>query len=289
MRIAERVKNKKPTLSLEFFPPKEEKNFDKFWSNAAGLGATDPDFVSITCGAGGSAQGNTLPVANRLKNDLDFEVMVHQTCVNSTKDDLYNFLDDISQSGINNILALRGDEPKESRMNVDNKDFKYASELVNFLKTQNPDLSVAAAAYPGAHPESESIDDDFYWLKHKVEQGAEFLHTQFFFDNRQYFDFVDRLNSIGIDCPVIPGVLPILSFNSLRFILSVSGTMIPGSLYLNIEKIMHDQGPEAVIEFGIEFASKQITDLLEKGAPGIHLYTLNRAQPCLQIINNCPF
>ncbi|MFO7817460.1 MAG: methylenetetrahydrofolate reductase [NAD(P)H] [Thermodesulfobacteriota bacterium] len=289
MRIAERVKNKKPTLSLEFFPPKEGKKLDKFWSNAEELDAVDPDFVSITCGAGGSTQGNTLPVANKLKNDLNFEVMVHQTCVNSTKDDLYNFLDDIAQSGIENILALRGDEPKESSMHADNKDFEYASELVNFLKTQNPDLSVAAAAYPGAHPESKSIDDDFYWLKHKVEQGAEFLHTQFFFDNRQYFDFVDRLNGIGIDCPVIPGVLPIFSFNSLRFILSVSGTMIPGSLYLNIEKIMQDQGPEAVLEFGIEFASKQITDLLEKGAPGIHLYTLNRAQPCLQIISNCPF
>ncbi len=289
MRIIDRIKNKDKTLSLEFFPPREEKNLDKFWENTKKLKTAHPDFVSITCGAGGSAQGNTLPVARKLKKEMDFEVMVHQTCINSTRDELDEFLDKIFESDIHDVLALRGDKPRESNSESDTGDFKYASELIQYLNSKDSNLGIAAAAYPGAHPESKSIKDDFYWLKHKVDQGADFLHTQFFFDNRQYFDFVERLRASGIDCPVIPGVLPVFSFKSLRFILSVSGAMIPGSLYLEIEKIMQDDGPEAVLQFGIDFATEQISDLLEKGAPGIHLYTLNRAQPCLEIINNCPF
>lgn len=289
MRIVDGIKSKKPALSLEFFPPKEEEKFPRFWENVQQLSKANPDFVSITCGAGGSGQGNTMPTARGLKQDFGLEVMVHQTCVNSSKKELEKFLQEISRAGIENVLALRGDEPQDPAARNSKADFEYASELVKFLKDENPALCVAAAAYPGAHPESASIKEDLHWLKHKVDQGADLLHTQFFFDNRQYFDFVERLRDMGIECPVIPGVLPIFSFNSLRYILSVSGTMIPGSLFLKIEKILQDEGPDGVLRFGIDFASRQINDLLEKGAPGVHLYTLNRAQPSLDIISNCPF
>ncbi len=289
MRVIERIKSNTPTLSLEYFPPKDGSDFQKFWDNVEQLSQSNPDFVSITCGAGGSEQGNTIPVAQKMQDEMGQKVMVHQTCINSTKEELENFLEQLEHLGINNVLALRGDEPKDPAARNENSYFRYASELVDFLKSRNPELEVAGAAYPGAHPESKSIKEDFYWLKHKVDQGTDYLHTQFFFDNRQYFDFVDRLRSFKVDCPVLPGVLPILSFNSLRFILSVSGSMIPGSLYLKIEKLMQEQGPEEVLKFGKDFAREQIRDLLEKGAPGIHLYTLNRAQPCLDILKDCPF
>ncbi|MFP4168715.1 MAG: methylenetetrahydrofolate reductase [Desulfonatronovibrionaceae bacterium] len=289
MRILDKIRDKHRSLSLEFFPPKEEEKYPRFWENVEQLSRSGPDFVSITCGAGGTGRGNTMPVARTMKQDHGLEVMVHQTCVNSSREELKGFLQEISEVGIDNVLALRGDQPRDPEARTGNGEFDYASELVEFLKAQNPDLCVAAAAYPGAHPESPSIKEDLYWLKHKVEKGVDLLHTQFFFDNRQYFDFVDRLQGLGIECPVIPGVLPILSFNSLRYILSVSGTMIPGSLFLEVEKIKENQGPEGVLKFGIDFAAEQINDLLEKGAPGVHLYTLNRAQPSLDIINNCPF
>lgn len=284
MRICDLIAQKMPFVSLEFYPPKEREQWGAFFAEAEKLKAVNPLFVSVTYGAGGGTQDNTLEIAARLKNETGFEPLVHLTTVGATEERISTFLRDLKTSGIENILALRGDPPRGMcDFKPDNERFQHASDLVSFMRAGFPEFCVGVAGYPQPHPQSPTVAEDLAWTKFKIEQGAQFIVTQLFFDVRQYVDFVERLKAMGVDVPVIPGILPIMSLGSIRFILSLCGASIPGKFYLELEEADKKGGAAAVSEIGLRFAIDQCRQLLDAGAPGVHLYTLNKADACLHI------
>ncbi len=286
MKITDLIAQKNgPFYSLEFFPPRERDQWDPFFHVVEQLKAVNPLFASVTYGAGGSTQEATLEIVSHIKKAYDIETMAHFTCVGASSDSIRTMLQKFRQGGIDNVLALRGDPPKDSTIDWDTAEFAHATDLVRFIKKEFPEFCVSVAGYPGLHPESPSYESDWRYTVAKVSEGADFVITQLFFDVREYFSLTSRLSYFGVTVPVIPGILPIQSFESLRRILSLCGANIPGKLYLDLEKAHNTGGTEAVKEAGIAYASQQIRSLLDGGAPGIHLYTLNRAESCLQLID----
>ena len=284
MKIRELISTRRaPFWSLEFFPPKEKENWPKFFATVERLKALNPLFASVTYGAGGSTQDSTLDIALHIKNGLGIEPLVHLTCMGATRQTLSAYLRKLTDAGIENILALRGDPPKDSQGEPNLSDFKYASDLVRFVRENFPTCVIAVAGYPSSHVESSSFQMDLEYTKLKIRSGVDLLITQLFFDVREYFEFVDRLRSMGVQIPLLPGILPIQSMSSLRRILSLCDAKIPGKLYLALEEAEAKGGEEALREVGINFAVDQICRLLDEGAPGIHLYTMNRASMCLRI------
>ncbi|EGY24271.1 5,10-methylenetetrahydrofolate reductase [Desulfovibrio sp. A2] len=284
MKIRDRIAaSTSPFYSLEFFPPKERENWPGFFTTVERLKALNPLFASVTYGAGGSTQDNTLEITSYLKNVMGLEPMAHLTCVGATRERIADYLRRLREVNVDNVLALRGDAPKGQDFDWDTAEFRYAADLVRFTRSEQPDMGVGVAGYPAAHPESPSFASDLRHTADKVNAGADFIVTQLFFDVREYFDFVERLRGLGVDKPVLPGILPIQSLESVRRILSLCGANIPGNLYLELEAANEKGGAEAVKEAGIAFAQRQIRTLLDGGAPGIHLYTLNRADTCLRI------
>lgn len=286
MKISESIaaRNGKQFYSLEFFPPKEKQNWPSFIETVNKLKAVDPLFASVTYGAGGGTQDNTLEITAKVKAECGMEAMAHLTCVGTDKERISNFLDSLDKSGVHNILALRGDVPAGQNVDWDKAEFKHASDLVSFVRERYPHFGVSAAGYPAPHPEAVSVRLDRQHTALKVHSGSDFIVTQLFFDVREYFDLVESLKDLGVTVPVIPGVLPIQSLDSIRRILTLSGANIPGKLYLELEAAHENGGAEAVKEAGIKFAVAQIRRLIDGGAPGIHLYTLNRASTCIRIV-----
>lgn len=272
----------RPFYSLEFFPPKDEAEWPGFFAAVERLKSLDPLFASVTYGAGGGTQDNTLAVTKRIK-DMGLNPMPHLTCVNATPERLAAFLRELEEIGVSNVMALRGDAPRTEGFSWDTGVFRYASDLVTFAREAFPDLCLGVAGYPAAHPESPSFLSDIAYTKAKLDAGADFVVTQIFFDVREYFAMVERLRGMGVTKPVLPGILPVQSLESLRRILSMCGANIPGKLYLALEAANKSGGAEAVREVGLAFAVNQIRQLVDNGAPGIHLYTLNRASMCLRI------
>ena len=284
MNIAQQITAaERPFYSLEFFPPKEEKDWPAFFATVERLRSIRPLFVSVTYGAGGSGRHATLALARKLR-EMELETMVHLTCVGADRAKIAAFLRELSDAGLENVLALRGDPPQGQSVDWDKAAFRYAADLVRFIREQDPRMGIAVAGYPAAHPESATFSADREHTCDKIRAGADFVITQLFFDVREYEDFVRYLRTNGITTPVIPGVLPIQSLESVRRILSLCGANIPGKLYLELEAANERGGAAAVKEAGIAFAVRQIRRLLEFGAPGVHLYTLNRASTCLRIV-----
>lgn len=287
MRIAELIPTRRPFLSLEFFPPKERDTWPKFFAEVEKLKALDPLFVSVTYGAGGGTQANTLDVVTQLKREMGLEPMAHLTCVGASSSALRDFLRAISQAGIQNVLALRGDPPKNNPdFRFEGQEFRHASDLVRFIRAEFPDMGVGVAGIPTMHPESPDLEHDLAWLKHKVDAGGQFVVTQLFFENRLYLDYVARLRERGVGVPVLPGVMPILSMKSAEFIAGLNGRAVFGGFYEELEAAFAKGGDEAVRELGLARAASQVQGLVDAGVPGVHLYTLNRAEACLAIINN---
>ncbi|MGK7345584.1 MAG: methylenetetrahydrofolate reductase [NAD(P)H] [Candidatus Nitrospinota bacterium M3_3B_026] len=284
MRIKELLDRPGKFLSLEFFPPKESSALPAFFKAVERLKETNPLFVSVTYGAGGGTQAKTLEIVTRLKKESGLEPMAHLTCVGASGERLDGFLGGLAEAGIDNVLALRGDPPegKENFIPGDAR-FKHASDLVEFIKERYPQMGVGVAAYPEVHQEAVSAEDDLRCLKHKLDLGADFAITQLFFDNGLYWSFLDKLKKAGIEKPVIPGVMPIFSLKLIKKITSMCGASIPKDLLGRLEAAERDGGEKAVLEAGVETASEQAKRLLEGGAPGVHLYTLNRAEACLDI------
>lgn len=291
MYIGELIKKQdKPFFSVEFFPPKEKEKWNEFFQVVEKLKAINPLFASVTCGAGGSGQDNTVEIANAIKNTYGIECMAHCTCVRSDKEAMDKYLNELKNINIENILALRGDKPKNAEGIVDESlmshDFKFASDLVEYVKANHKGFAVGVAAYPAPHPESKTFAEDRKFLVEKIRKGADFAITQLFFDSREYLDLVHNLNKEGIkDCPVIPGILPIQSLASIKHTLSLCGANIPGKFFLALEKAYEEGGNEKVKELGLKYAVDQIRVLLDSGARGIHLYTLNKAELCLQLVD----
>lgn len=287
MKIIDLMATDDPFLSLEFFPPKEQAARPGFEKQLEGLAQLSPLFVSVTYGAGGGSRANTLGAAARMKERFGFTSMAHLTCIGATEDSITAFVRELRSAGIKNILALRGDLPQGAKL-PDNPAFSYASDLMEFIAARWPDMGLAAACYPEAHPESATIVEDLEWTRRKFNSGADFGLTQLFFDARRYHDFTARLRQMGVTNPIIPGVLPLLNMRSLHRILSLCGASIPVNMYLELREAEKQGGPEAVKSKGIEMAQNQIRELLENGAPGIHLYTLNNAEACLRIMKGVP-
>ena len=283
MHIIDLMDNKKPFVSLEFFPPKDQTLWPKFFETVEKLKIVNPLFVSVTCGALGSGQEYTKEITIRLKEKLNLEPMAHLTCIGTSKDKLHSFLKALLNARVDNVLALRGDFPQDKTFNYEEGEFKHASDLVSFLRKHYPQFGIAVASYPEGHPESFSLEEDLKFLKLKLDEGADFAITQLFFDNNIYWNFLERVRDLGIDKPIVPGILPVTSLTALERILSQCGASIPKQFLRDLHIADEKGGAEAVRALGIKYATMQIQELLDRGVPGVHIYTLNRVKTCLNI------
>jgi methylenetetrahydrofolate reductase (NADPH) len=283
VKIKELFAQKEPVFSFEFFPPKTDAAAEKLMETVAELkGALAPGYVSVTYGAGGSTRSRTLECVRRIHTELGLTAMAHLTCVGHTSDELTEIVRELVDAGVENVLALRGDPPQgETRFSAVDGGFANASELVNHLRGEF-DLCLGGACYPERHPEAISLDSDVRWLKHKVEQGVDFLVTQLFFENADYFAFVDRIRAAGIDVPVIPGIMPITNVAQIERFTSMCGARIPEELRVRLDPIREDAA--AVMATGIEHATLQCRALIAAGAPGLHFYTLNKSHATRSIL-----
>ncbi len=282
MKISELINKVQPAFSFEFFPPKDEAGFDQLFEAIHELKSHQPAYVSVTYGAGGSTRSKTLELVARIKREIGLESMAHLTCVGSPQEEIRDIMNTLKQSGVENVLALRGDPPKgESEFVRTENGFGYANELVEFAR-EHFDFCIGVAGYPEKHVECSDMATDLDNLKRKIDAGGEFIVTQLFFDNRYYFEFVDNLRSRGIDVPVIPGIMPIQNFKQILRFTKMCGATIPKDLMSRMEKEQDD--PEAIKALGVAHALEQCEELLAGGAPGIHFYTLNRSNATRQIL-----
>ncbi len=243
-----------------------------------------PSFISVTYGAGGSTQDASFNLIDYINNKIGLVTMAHYTCVNATKEKVAQDLDFFQEKNIENLILLRGDLPPggaESGKNI--SDFKYASDLIEYVASQDR-FCIAAAGYPETHPESSSSEKDIQYLKHKVDKGADFVVTQLFFDNNYYFDFVKRARKAGITIPIVPGIMPITNFKQIKKFTQMCGAKIPETLVQQLEPHQEDLGK--TYDIGVEFAINQCRELLDKGAPGLHFYTLNKSRATVDIFTS---
>ncbi|WP_438482398.1 methylenetetrahydrofolate reductase [NAD(P)H] [Oleiharenicola lentus] len=280
--ISEILSTKRTVRSLEFFPPKDDAGVEALRQTAAALKRISPDFVSVTYGAGGSTRERTAQVSKLLREETGFTVMPHLTCVGHSRDELNSVADTLHTSGYRNIMTLRGDPPKGETEFVPYKDgLRYGSDLVALLKTRHADFCLGVGGYPEKHPEASSASLDLDNLKRKVDAGADFITTQLFFDNAVYYRFVDQCRARGITIPIVPGIMPVLSLKQIKRFTEMCGASLPPKLITRLE--VAGELPEIVETVGNEWAVTQIRDLLAHGAPGYHLYIMNRAKSALAL------
>ncbi|MEP6535534.1 MAG: methylenetetrahydrofolate reductase [NAD(P)H] [Bryobacteraceae bacterium] len=284
MFISDILARKRPVFSFEFFPPKTDEAASLLEKTIAELGPLEPSFVSVTYGAGGTTRGKTIDIVSRIKRDTGIEAMAHLTCVGATRDDLKNVLDRLVDAGVENVLALRGDPPKgETAFQHTEGGFRYANELASFIRERyEGKLCVGGACYPEKHPESVNPAVDLANMKRKVQDGAQFVVSQLFFDNRRYFEFVEYARDNGVNVPIIPGIMPITNANSIERMTSMCGVSLPYRLAADLDSRRGDA--EAILDIGIAHATAQCIELLRAGAPGIHFYTLNRSNATQQVL-----
>ncbi len=275
------INNKKsesqmPIISFEVYPSEtNEKSIEEL----SKLKKYNPAIVSVTYRADKNTKSESLEFAKRIKNELGYNIMPHFACINANKEFIKNYINEIEQENIKNVLALRGDKPTNSQT----ADFKYAYELIEFIK-ENTNLSIAVAGYPEGHLEAESLEKDIENLKRKIEKGGQVIYTQLFFNNDYFFKYIDLLEKSGISNPVIPGILPITNYKQVDRMVELCGVDVPLQLKERLEKYKDDK--EAIMEIGIDFTSYQVEELLNNGIKGLHFYTLNKANPTIQIIEN---
>jgi methylenetetrahydrofolate reductase (NADPH) len=275
MRIDELLAAGEPVFSFEFFPPKTEQGERNLYEALAELRTLEPSFVSVTYGAGGSTRSKTIEIVKRIKDDYGLEAMAHFTCVGATVDELRATLDQMRAAGIDNVLALRGDPPAGLKDWVKTEGgLEYSRELVELIRADYP-FAIGAACFPETHIHAVSPEADVAYLAEKVGAGVDFLITQLFFDNALYFDFVARARAAGIGAPIVPGILPITQIGQLERMTEMCGASIPEGLRRELHA--REGSPEAVVDFGVAYATLQCAELLREGAPGIHFYTLNRS------------
>ncbi len=284
MRIDEILADRgEPVFSFEFFPPKDDDGERRLFEALEQLRPLAPSFVSVTWGAGGSTREKTLDIVARIRADHDLEAMAHFTCVGATVEELHSALRQMRDAGLENVLALRGDPPQgESAFVPAEGGLASSTELVALVAGQY-DFCIAAGAYPEVHPESRDHDSDLLHLKEKVDAGARVLITQLFFDNRDYFRFVERARAVQIEVPIVPGIMPITNVAQIRRITAMCGARIPVGLQAELERRADE--PAAVADLGVSYATLQCAQLLAGGAPGIHFYTLNRSPATRAILS----
>ena len=278
-KITDIIAKQKTTISFELFPPKTEEGYVKLLNTMETLCDLKPDFISCTYGAGGGSREKTLDIVEHIQNHHHIPSVAHLTCVLHTKDEIKNILTEMKQRGICNILALRGDLPRNNPNWTPGKDnFKYSWELVKFIREHfKDDFSIGVAGFPEGHLLCPDRHLDAQYLKNKIAHGADYVITQLFFNNQDYFDYVARLNKLGVNCPVLPGVLPITDYPALVRFTSMCGASIPQEVHDIFIPLAEDK--EKTLAAGIEFCLKQCRELLKGGAPGLHFYTLNKIHP----------
>jgi methylenetetrahydrofolate reductase (NADPH) len=283
MRIDEILRDDGPIFSFEFFPPKTAEGEENLYAALAELKPLDPAFVSVTYGAGGSTREKTIEIVKRLRDEWGLEAMAHFTCVGATVPELRATLDELRDAGIENVLALRGDPPAgESEWTKTEGGLEYSRELVELISADYP-FAIGAACFPETHIHATSPEDDLRHLGAKVRAGVDFLITQLFFDNSFYFDFVARARAAGIEAPIIPGIIPITRVGQVEKMAAMCGSAIPEELRRELHA--REDDAEAVLDFGVAYATLQCAELLAAGAPGIHFYTLNRSPATRAILS----
>ncbi len=287
MRIIDMFRQKKPVMAFEIFPPKPDVPLDTIYDHLDQFEALRPDYISVTYGAGGSQKGRTLEIAERIKKQHNIESMAHFTCIGHTREEISRMLSAMHDSGLENILALRGDPPAgRPDFDITKSVYRYAYELVQHIRSVN-NFCIAAAAYVEGHVDSRRLSEDLAHLKEKVDTGVDFLITQLFFDNRLFFDFIEKARAKGINCPVAAGIMPIFRADQIKAITAKSGCSIPATLVVMMDK--YQDNPEDMRKAGIEYASRQISELIGEGVEGIHLYTMNRPKSTREILDNIGF
>jgi methylenetetrahydrofolate reductase (NADPH) len=275
MRIDRVLSNRRPVFSFEFFPPKTDDGQRMLEGTIEVLKDDTPDYVSVTYGAGGTTRERTVEITKWIKQNLGIESMAHLSLVGEPKERLVEILQELQDAGIENVLALRGDPPRgETDWKPHPGGLHYSIELIRLIR-ERFDFSIGAACFPEVHPEAPDLQTDLRYAREKVEAGAGFLITQLFLDNEIYFEFVENAREAGIEVPIIPGIMPITNVNQIKTITGMCGASIPTELERELEGRADD--PEAVAELGVAYATLQCSDLLARGAPGIHFYTLNRS------------
>ena len=271
-------------VSFEFFPPRNAEGIPAVLETLDELKVYCPDFVSVTYGAGGSTRAFTEEITFEAKRTAGVEVMAHLTCVGQTKEEIHGVLERLEAEGVENIIALRGDPPQGTTEFVPVEGgFDHATDLLQHIKS-NFKFGVAAACYPEGHTESVDLDADLKYVKMKVDNGADFLVTQLFYDNRHYYDFLERARAEGIDVPIIPGILPVLNSAQVRRFTTLSGSEIPPDLDTLLDK--YAENDDSARDMGVEYATAQVRDLWDAGVPGVHFYVLNRNYSVSRILDN---
>ena len=273
----------KPVISYEVFPPKDDTDgvkLENLFEELYKLLEFKPSLISVTYGAGGSNQNESIEIIKRIKNELNVTPMPHFTCVSTSVKNIRDYLQILNCLQVENILALRGDIPENQNIC---HDFKFASELVECIKKES-NLSVAVAGYPEGHKECESLKKDVEYLKQKADKGADVIYTQLFFNNNHFFDFVEKCNNTGINIPVIPGILPVTNYKTLEKMATLCKVEIPRDMAKTLD--CHKDDKDYIRKYGIEYAAKQCSELLQYGVKGLHFYTLNKANAASQILSD---
>ena len=283
-RIPDIFQRTSKTFSFELFPPKTDKGFENLKATIAGLVQLKPDFISCTYGAGGGSRDKTFDIVEMIEKEHHTVAMAHLTCVLNTQDDIRKIVEDIKSRGVRNILALRGDAPADHPdWKPGPENFKYSSELTGFIRQEFGDyFGIGVAGFPEGHLLCPDREKDADFLKMKIDAGADFVITQLFFDNNDYFDYVERLKNRGVRVPILPGIIPITDYAALERFTARIGASIPEKVKMIFKPLASNK--EATLQAGIKFSIQQCRELLEKGAPGIHFYCLNKAEPTTSIL-----
>ena len=284
MKIRNRLNPSNPCFSFEFFPPKTEEGVQNLLRTMEELATLEPGFVSVTWGAGGSTQARTVDLVTRMKASTGIEAMAHLTCIGHDRTELTAILDRLAEARIENVLVLRGDPPAgQPTFEPVPGGFRYARELVAFIRENDYPFCLGGAGYPEGHVETHSREEDLLHLKAKVDAGLDFVITQLFFDNAFYFDFVERARRVGINVPIVPGIMPITNYEQVHRFVRLCGATVPMRLSLALDRVKED--PNAVMQLGVAHATVQCMELLQRGVPGIHFYTLNKSPATRMIVS----
>jgi methylenetetrahydrofolate reductase (NADPH) len=284
MRITEMLKGSRPVFSFEFFPPKTDGDMIQLFETLREAKKLDPGYISVTYAPGGETKEKTVEIVRRAKSEIGLESMAHLTCVGQSRREIKRFLDELKRSGIENVIALRGDPPRgQTKFTPHPEGFKYASELAAFIRASY-DFCIAVAGYPEGHIESPDKNTDWNYLRQKVMAGADFVITQLFFDNRDFFAFEKSIREMGVTVPIVPGIMPITNYGQIVRFTRICGAKIPPRVATDLETIQNNH--EAVQEYGILHATRQCKELISHGVPGIHFYTLNKSRSTQKIIRN---
>ncbi len=272
-------------LSFELFPPKTEKGMTALFGHLKHLADFQPSYITCTYGAGGSTQDRTLDLIAKVGKDFGVPVATHLTCVGRSAEQIKDYLRRAVESNVDNVVALRGDPPQgETSFQSVEGGFNFANELVTFVKAEFPSVGIAVAGYPEKHQEAPNFEEDLKNLKRKVDAGADAVITQLFYDNRDFFEFRTRCEQLGIDIPIVPGLLPITNLEQIKRITSLCAAKLPESLLAELEKYADD--PQGQFEVGVEFASQQTQELLDSGVAGIHYYVLNKSEAAQRVLQS---